>query len=542
MLHSRLRVCVISALTLALLAVPIASAFALDVPDPISPAPGHQGSPRTDGQTVVWGDTREDIPFVADVYGAELPDGPEFPIATGPNHQSTPDVDGRWVVWSDEGAIQALNLDADQQFEVSDGPEDVLPAVSGDYVVWLSYDSTDSVSVMTRNLETMADAVEVGVLDRAVAGRPAIHGDRVVWGEHDEAVTEFRWRLFTARIDGTELQTIDEEVAAESNLFAFDFHGDLVVYSADGTLIAHDLSTDKSRVLAEHTTMITTDGRYVFWSDTRSLQEDQNRLDVKGYDLQSDSRFAIIQNKGYNALGNAGGDYLVWSQGPDLWSSDVRASRIVDLLPTAPRPDPMATSPDWLYFDATGHYLAFGFKNFWEQSGGLPVFGYPYTIEYDELNQDLGEFRTAQYTERQRFEYHPAYAGTPYETLLGRLGVQDAARRGLLDTEPFQPLSEGTGASDCEFFDVTGHEVCGGFLDYWNAHGLNFGDPGVSFRESLALFGYPISEEFIDPETGLTMQYFERARFEYHPDNPEPHQILLGRLGADELQERGWLD
>ncbi|HYI16574.1 MAG TPA: hypothetical protein VEX37_14350, partial [Thermomicrobiales bacterium] len=46
------------------------------------------------------------------------------------------------------------------------------------------------------------------------------------------------------------------------------------------------------------------------------------------------------------------------------------------------------------------------------------------------------------------------------------------------------------------------------------------------------LFGFPISEEFVDPDTGLTTQYFERARFEFHADNPEPFDVLLGRLGA----------
>ncbi len=28
-------------------------------------------------------------------------------------------------------------------------------------------------------------------------------------------------------------------------------------------------------------------------------------------------------------------------------------------------------------------------------------------------------------------------------------------------------------------------------------------------------------------------QWFERARFEYHPDNPAAYRVLLGRLGAE---------
>jgi hypothetical protein len=28
-------------------------------------------------------------------------------------------------------------------------------------------------------------------------------------------------------------------------------------------------------------------------------------------------------------------------------------------------------------------------------------------------------------------------------------------------------------------------------------------------------------------------QWFERARFEFHPNNPDPYKVLLGRLGAE---------
>ncbi|CCF83220.1 hypothetical protein NITHO_2030012 [Nitrolancea hollandica Lb] len=96
------------------------------------------------------------------------------------------------------------------------------------------------------------------------------------------------------------------------------------------------------------------------------------------------------------------------------------------------------------------------------------------------------------------------------------------------------------GEGNCTFVPETGHKLCGVFRSYWRSHGLEFNDPGISYRESLALFGYPISEEYTDPETGLVTQYFERARFEYHPENPVPTQVLLGRLGADVIAQSGW--
>lgn len=209
--------------------------------------------------------------------------------------------------------------------------------------------------------------------------------------------------------------------------------------------------------------------------------------------------------------------------------------------PVDRQPPPIEPHSDHRYFPVTGHYLSYGFKAFWERHGSLPIFGFPLTEEFDERKPQTGDMHTVQYLERQRFEYHPEHAGTPYEVQLGHLGVADAAQRVMLGSEPFQRLPEDT-ASDagCDFFPETGHRLCHGFQGYWEAHGLDFGDPDVSFRESLALFGYPISEEFTDLETGLTVQYFERARFEHHPDNPEPYTVLLGRLGADLLKDGDW--
>ncbi|MDW7982192.1 MAG: glycosyl hydrolase family 18 protein [Thermomicrobium sp.] len=199
------------------------------------------------------------------------------------------------------------------------------------------------------------------------------------------------------------------------------------------------------------------------------------------------------------------------------------------------------SSPERRYFPETGHSLSYGFKAFWERSGGLPVFGYPLTEEFSENNPDLGRPLTVQYFERQRFEYHPELAGTPYEVQLGRLGAEDARRRGLLATEPFQPVPPSAAEPGCLYFPETGHTLCDPFLSYWQSHGLELGDRGISFRESLALFGYPISEPFRDPATGLMVQYFERARFEYHPNNPEPYRVLLGLLGTDLVRAKGWI-
>ena len=86
-------------------------------------------------------------------------------------------------------------------------------------------------------------------------------------------------------------------------------------------------------------------------------------------------------------------------------------------------------------------------------------------------------------------------------------------------------------AEDCQTFQ-TGYQVCGRFLTYWRTHG------------GLDQQGNPISAVFeeknADPPAGdgkvHKVQYFERARFEEHLENPPPYDVLLGLLGSEQFR------
>jgi hypothetical protein len=83
-------------------------------------------------------------------------------------------------------------------------------------------------------------------------------------------------------------------------------------------------------------------------------------------------------------------------------------------------------------------------------------------------------------------------------------------------------------------FAETNQCIEGRFLEYWRSQGLDLGEQGVSARESLALFGYPLTPEFtqtLEDGQRYTVQYFERARFELHPENQAPYDVLLGQFG-----------
>jgi len=180
-------------------------------------------------------------------------------------------------------------------------------------------------------------------------------------------------------------------------------------------------------------------------------------------------------------------------------------------------------------FPETGACISGRIREFWEQNGGLAVFGFPLGPQQQETLE--GQPLQAQWFERVRLELHPENA-RPYDVLLGRLGVDRLVQQGR-DWFTF-PKSEPK--TDCRFFPETGHNVCGAILAAWRASGLEFdGRRGKSEAESLALFGLPLSDAQTETIEGkdYSVQWFERARFELHPENQPPYDVLLGRLGAE---------
>jgi hypothetical protein len=73
-------------------------------------------------------------------------------------------------------------------------------------------------------------------------------------------------------------------------------------------------------------------------------------------------------------------------------------------------------------------------------------------------------------------------------------------------------------SSGSEYFKETGHFVSGEFLTYYR-----------SVSNATTLFGFPITEAFI--KNGLTVQYFQRARFELYPSQPAGQRVRLTQIG-----------
>lgn len=171
-------------------------------------------------------------------------------------------------------------------------------------------------------------------------------------------------------------------------------------------------------------------------------------------------------------------------------------------------------------FDATGFCVSGPILDYWEQNGGLAVFGYPITPQRTETVE--GSWTgPVQWFERDRLEDH---GNEGKGVLAGRLGARVLELQG----RPWVMGNDGPkpGRNLCTKFDVTGYNVCPPFNFYWYDNG------------GLARFGYPITPAFQETIEGQTylVQYFERRRLEYHPENAgTPYEILLGLLGRDVL-------
>jgi hypothetical protein len=198
----------------------------------------------------------------------------------------------------------------------------------------------------------------------------------------------------------------------------------------------------------------------------------------------------------------------------------MRAFCVVALLLAAVlAPTPAAAQVGEQCFPETGFCIGGPFRRYWEANGGLPVFGFPITAARPERNRDTGETYLTQWFERNRFELHSD------QVLLGRLGDDRLRQLGI----DWRTQPKGAPVEGCDFYTETEHLVCDqatglGFKTYWTTRG------GLDF------FGFPLTEARMETNASgdrVLTQWFERARFEWHPGNADEFKVLLGLLGRE---------
>ena len=158
------------------------------------------------------------------------------------------------------------------------------------------------------------------------------------------------------------------------------------------------------------------------------------------------------------------------------------------------------------YFPETGHWVSGDFlEKYLSATNPQAIYGAPIT----EAFEDRLSGQTIQYFQKARFGLDP-HQLPPLRIELAHLGEM-----------LYQPGAASVAipnSSACRTYLDREFKVCFAFLDYFETNGR------------VAQFGYPISNfEF---QEGLIVQYYQRARFEWHPELPPGQHILLTDLGS----------
>ena len=177
-------------------------------------------------------------------------------------------------------------------------------------------------------------------------------------------------------------------------------------------------------------------------------------------------------------------------------------------------------------FGETGFIVANHFLSTWNAAAN-PLFVYGLPISQPFIEESIstpGEYYRVQYFERAVLEENPDLAGTSYYVQGRLLGTASVTMR---RTEPaFLPVAN---PGDGTFDTVSRHtlrDTPAPFRDFYLRNG------------GLRVYGRPLSEQTqeVNKADGKTywVQYFERQRLEWHPDEADPRfRILLGLLGSE---------
>ncbi|HEY0072208.1 MAG TPA: hypothetical protein VGE04_19775 [Chloroflexia bacterium] len=468
--------------------------------------------PATDGVRVVWRDARnvdrayrnsnnQLVNF--DLYGTVLGEGKPAVMSKAAQMQNRPAVWGNTVVWADfrdsagsddpdAGDIYMTDFPSGKEAVVAKARSaQVRPATNGSVIVWVDYrNETDpngtNSDIYAYDLDTGQEFPISTAPDTQTD--PAISGNIVVW-------VDWRKGDNTADIYGYDLTTKQE----------------FPISTAPGSQIQPAIS-----------------GNIVVWADFRNEKDPAgSNTDIYGYDLTTRQEFPVFVGPGPQRQPGVASSVVAWEDGAkgnnDL---DIVGATISGIAFTPPPASPPALPGTGARRFPETHKVVTGlFLDYWQKNGGLPQQGYPISEVMREKSELDGKEYTVQYFERAVFEYHPEQK-PPFNVLLSQLGTFRYQQK-YPHAAPSQATNNSPGA---RFFPETGKTIGGLFLIYWNNHG------------GLSQQGYPISDEFIERSEmdgkEYTVQYFERAVFELHPENPEPYSVLLSQLGTFRYQQK----
>ncbi len=175
-------------------------------------------------------------------------------------------------------------------------------------------------------------------------------------------------------------------------------------------------------------------------------------------------------------------------------------------LPASPT---AAQSDSGIFFPETGHWVSGDFMDFFlAVDEPLKVYGFPITEAF--VDPILGV--RLQYFQKARFE-EKELAGQPAQIVLSPLGKY------IYDPADVQPVVFNTLTAPCKTVSPQygGFSICYAFLTFYEDNG------------GVTQFGQPLSNLVLEGD--LYVQYFENAKFEWHPDTASSSWVVLADVG-----------
>lgn len=478
------------------------------LPVPVGPSPG-LAAPVLGGASLLWQDT-------GGVFGVDLATGAplSLPAAGG----AGPDIAGSLAVWRQGAGVAGYDLATGTALVVPAGDARAVDGVAvseAGVVAWLARDAGGAVvRVFDRATGATSEAgrIPMARLAGESLGVPKASGRRVVF-PNPTADAARLGRFIVYNAEGDTRTAIND---AYGGTPVWDFAGGRLAVAQSNRIVVFDLDTNAVEVFpvalaaGQQVVALATDGATVLYA-TGAMAGAGTA--VSGYDLARKVPFTVATGRANIATVAVGSKYLVWAEAGTLRGATVA---FADAAP------PVVVRTDYRYFPETGYVSGYSFLRYWLGNGGERIFGYPLTNDTVDPATKL----VVQYFERSRFESRPEAAGGPGVITLTNVGRIVTAGR---TDPPFFPQPLVPTGPTRTYFVQTQHVVSGSFKQFWERFG------------GVAVFGYPISEESIEPNPTdgqvYTVQYFERARMEYHPEVGDTvNSIVLGQLGRQILQ------
>jgi beta propeller repeat protein len=423
-----------------------------------------------------------------------------FLLAGGTGDQMSPSIAGNLMVYShcptSNCDIWGLDLTTRQAFPISEGSgDDRQPSTDGVRVVWRDGRNSDSRS--GDNLLNNFDIYGAYLEERkpfpvatapSMQNHPSVWGNTVVWADFRNAGA-----------------STDQEAG---DIYIADFP------PGKETLLTTARSAQTRPV---------TDGRYVVWVDYRN-EPSPNGLnaDIYAYNLTTKQELTIAAAPDTQNDPAISGNIIVWS--------DFRKGAEADIYGFD-----LSTRKEFLISGAPGSQIEPSI------SGNIVVWR-DYRNEPDKnvgVNSDIYGYDLSS---QQEFPIYLAPGPQGFPRVWGSLVAWEDSTKGIRDHDIFGATISGVtipalpvasiaipGGGSARF-PQTGKLVTGIFNDYWQRNG------------GLAQQGYPISDLMLEQSdlNGKTyrVQYFERAVFEYHPENAPPYNVLLSQLGTFRYKQK----